>query len=116
MLVRTAPLVSGAVEGLTAYLDQLNSALLAYFAPGFFCRNSSCDQYFVLRDERLNGDGAVAKVPFPKGCRQLRVYCYAWFEKQKEWRVIRDKLCSNGRRKKTFALKATNATIKPFEL
>lgn len=78
--------------------------------------NLSNEQYFVLRDERINGGGALAKVRFPKRCRQLRVYCYAWFEKEKEWRVIRDKLCSNGRRKKTFTLKATNTTIRPFEL
>lgn len=70
----------------------------------------------MLQDERLKGDCTVAKVRFPKGCRQLRVYCYAWFEKEKEWRVIRDKLCNNGRRRKTFTLKATNATVEPFEL
>lgn len=83
--------------------------------PVFLIRLSD-DQYFVVRDERLTGDGAKAKVPFPKRCRQLRVYCYAWFEKEKEWRVIRDKLCNNGRRKKTVTLRATNATVKPFEL
>lgn len=58
----------------------------------------------------------VAKVPFPKVCRQLRVYCYAWFEKEKEWRVIRDKLCKNGRREKTFTHTATNPTVASFEL
>lgn len=78
--------------------------------------NALDNEYFVLRDERLKGDRAAGKVPFPKGSRQLRVYCYAWFEREKEWRVIRDKLCKNGRRKKTFTLKATNGTVEPFEL
>lgn len=60
--------------------------------------------------------GGGTKVRFPKGCRQLRVYSYAWFEKEEEWRVIRDKLCKNGRRGKTFTLTCRNDTVEPFEL
>lgn len=74
-------------------------------------------QYFILRDERLKGDGeSVTKVRFPKGCRQLRVYSYAWFEKEREWRVIRNEVCKNGRRGKTYTLTCQNDTVEPFEL
>lgn len=74
------------------------------------------EQFFLLRDERLKIDGPVTKVPFPKGCRKLRVYSYAWFEKEKEWRVIRDKVCTWGRRKKTYTLMVTNQMVESFQL
>lgn len=90
-----------------------------FFAAGKFTHRMIRDpphQFFVLRDERLKVDGPVTKVPFPKGCRQLRVYTYAWFEKDKEWRVIRDKVCTYGRRRKTYTLMVTNQMVEPFEL
>ncbi|CAN0339710.1 unnamed protein product [Ectocarpus fasciculatus] len=72
------------------------------------------DEYFIRRDYRP--DPATAKkLRFPKGSRQLRVYTYAWFERQKEWRVFRDKVCDNGRGKR-FRISATNQCVEPFEM
>ncbi|CAN0167059.1 unnamed protein product [Ectocarpus sp. 6 AP-2014] len=72
------------------------------------------DEYFLRRDHRP--DAATAKkLQFPKGSRQLRVYAYAWFEKQKEWRVFRDKVFDNGRGKR-FRISTTNQCIEPFEM
>ncbi len=105
-------------------LSHAARALLSHLPFFFGCRHpdlgvnhaSHGGQFFVLRDERLKIDGSVTKVPFPKGCPQLRVYSYAWFEKEKEWRVIRDKVCTWGRRKKTYTLVVTNQMVESFEL
>ncbi|CAM9779189.1 unnamed protein product, partial [Scytosiphon promiscuus] len=72
-------------------------------------------EYFVMRDYRPVVAAAGVKVRFPKGCRKLRVYAYAWFEKEQEWRVIKDKICKNGRSKR-FTITATNETVEPFEM
>ncbi|CAM9779261.1 unnamed protein product [Scytosiphon promiscuus] len=77
--------------------------------------NALDHEYFVIRDCRPGATTGI-KVCFPGGCRQLRVYAYAWFEKEQEWRVIKDKICDNGRGRTRFTLSASNETVQPFEL
>ncbi|CAM9779332.1 unnamed protein product [Scytosiphon promiscuus] len=76
--------------------------------------NALDQEYFVMRDYRPD-PGSGVKVRFPKGCRHLRVYAYAWFKNEQEWRVIKDKICKNGRFTR-FTISATNETVEPFEL
>lgn len=69
--------------------------------------------YFLTRDHRMEpmGGTQATKVPFPVGCRKLRV-C-AFFRGDDRWHLFQDKVYSIGLFRKAFTFTASDADITP---
>lgn len=69
------------------------------------------DAYFLTRDHRMGPRGGTqaTKVPFPVGCREMRV-C-AFFRGEDQWRLFHDKVYSTWLFRKIFNFIATDADI-----